>query len=64
MYHGMGIKLDKLCTIIILQFPDIKLFVIDNLKVLNTDYVCDGKSTKIPKRDFIFARVKTGQVGT
>ena len=25
---------------------------------------CDGKSTKIPKRDFIFARVKTGQVGT
>ena len=27
-------------------------------------YCCDGKSTKIPKRDFIFARVKTGQVGT
>ena len=27
------------------------------------DY-CDGKLTKIPKRDFIFARVKTGQVGT
>ena len=27
-------------------------------------YYCDGKSTKIPKRDFIFARVKTGQVGT
>ena len=26
--------------------------------------MCDGKSTKIPKRDFIFARVKTGQVGT
>ncbi len=25
---------------------------------------CDGKLTKIPKRDFIFARVKTGQVGT
>ena len=25
---------------------------------------CDGKSTKIPKRDFIFARVKMGQVGT
>ena len=23
-----------------------------------------GKLTKIPKRDFIFARVKTGQVGT
>ena len=27
-------------------------------------YETDGKSTKIPKRDFIFARVKTGQVGT
>ena len=26
--------------------------------------LCDGKLTKIPKRDFIFARVKTGQVGT
>ena len=25
---------------------------------------CDGKLSKIPKRDFIFARVKTGQVGT
>ena len=25
---------------------------------------CDGKMTKIPKRDFIFASVKTGQVGT
>ena len=25
---------------------------------------CDGKLIKIPKRDFIFARVKTGQVGT
>ena len=25
---------------------------------------CDAKLTKIPKRDFIFARVKTGQVGT
>ncbi len=25
---------------------------------------CDGKFTKIPKQDFIFARVKTGQVGT
>ena len=25
---------------------------------------CDVKLTKIPKRDFIFARVKTGQVGT
>ena len=25
---------------------------------------CDGKSTNFPKRDFIFARVKTGQVGT
>ena len=25
---------------------------------------CDDKLTKIPKRDFIFARVKTGQVGT
>ena len=25
---------------------------------------CDGKMTNIPKRDFIFARVKTGQVGT
>ena len=24
----------------------------------------NGKLTKIPKRDFIFARVKTGQVGT
>ncbi len=30
---------------------------------LPTKY-CDGKLTKIPKRDFIFARVKTGQVGT
>ena len=27
-------------------------------------HMCDGKLTKIPKRDFIFARVKTGQVGT
>ena len=25
---------------------------------------CDGKLTKIPKRDFFFARVETGQVGT
>ena len=25
---------------------------------------CDGKLTKIPKRDLIFALVKTGQVGT
>ena len=25
--------------------------------------LCDGKLTKIPKRDFIFARVTTGQVG-
>ena len=25
---------------------------------------CDGKFFKIPKRDFIFARVKTAQVGT
>ena len=24
----------------------------------------DGKFTKIPKQDFIFARVKTGQTGT
>ena len=33
---------------------------------MNKKYVerCDGKLTKIPKRDFIFARVKTGQVGT
>ena len=28
------------------------------------ELICDGKLTKIPKRDFIFARVKTGQVGT
>ena len=34
MYHGIGIKLDKPCTIIILQFPGMYLFVIDNLKVL------------------------------
>ena len=27
-------------------------------------YYCDAKLTIIPKRDFIFARVKTGQVGT
>ena len=26
--------------------------------------LCDGKLTKIPNGDFIFARVKTGQVGT
>ena len=26
--------------------------------------LCDGKLTKIPKRNFIFTRVKTGQVGT
>ena len=26
--------------------------------------IVTGKLTKIPKRDFIFARVKTGQVGT
>ena len=33
--------------------------------VSNNQFVyCDGKSTKIPKRDFIFARVKTGRVGT
>ena len=25
---------------------------------------CDGKFTKLPKLDFIFARVKTGQTGT
>ena len=25
---------------------------------------CDAKLTIIPKRDFIFAGVKTGQVGT
>ena len=25
---------------------------------------CDGKLTRIPKQDFNFARVKTGQVGT
>ena len=30
----------------------------------STQHYCDGKLTKIPKRDFIFARVKTGQVGT
>ena len=34
-----------------------------NQRFLNK-YFCDGKLTKIPKRDFIFARVKTGQVGT
>ena len=39
MFHGMGINLDKLCTIIIFQFPGMYLFVIDNLKVLITDYV-------------------------
>ena len=27
-------------------------------------YIVTGKLTKIPKWDFIFARVKTGQVGT
>ena len=27
-------------------------------------YIVIGKFFKIPKRDFIFARVKTGQVGT
>ena len=32
--------------------------------VIGVLLVCDGKLTKIPKRDFIFARVKTGQVGT
>ena len=26
--------------------------------------IVTANSTKIPKRDFIFARVKTGQVGT
>ena len=25
---------------------------------------CDAKLSKIPKRDIIFTRVKTGQVGT
>ena len=30
----------------------------------SSDEMCDGKLSKIPKRDFIFARVKTGQVGT
>ena len=30
---------------------------------LKFDY-CDGKFFKIPKRDFIFAHVKTGQAGT
>ena len=29
-----------------------------------TVWMCDGKLTKIPKQDFIFARVKTGQAGT
>ena len=39
MDHEMGINLDKLCPIIILQFPGMYLFVIDNLKVLITNYV-------------------------
>ena len=39
MFHGMGINLDKPCTIIILQCSGMYLFVIDNLKVLITDYV-------------------------
>ena len=44
-------------------------FIVPVLKVLDVFmrfYIgfCDGKLTKIPKWDFIFARVKTGQVGT
>ena len=39
MDYGMGINLDKLCPIIILQFPGTYLFVSDNLKVFITDYM-------------------------
>ena len=35
-----------------------------NVFIYHTEYKCDAKLTKIPKRNFIFARVKTGQVGT
>ena len=31
---------------------------------LDKQGTCDAKLTKIPKHDFIFARVKTGRVGT
>ena len=36
----------------------------NTLPFLDILQMCDGKLNKIPKRDFIFARVKTGQVGT
>ena len=51
----------------VLQGDTPYLFIIYLDYVLQTsiDLIkCDAKLTKIPKRDFIFARVKTGQVGT
>ena len=46
-------------------FISICLFISTCLPIfLSVFYIhCDAKLTKIPKRDFIFARVKTGQVG-
>ena len=41
---------------------NIYIYIYIYIYILSTH--CDGKLTKIPKRDFIFARVKTGQVGT
>ena len=35
-----------------------------NISGFIKDGIVTGKLTKIPKWDFIFARVKTGQVGT
>ena len=45
------------------RYQYIYIYMWEDVNICVWDY-CDGKLTKIPKRDFIFARVKTGQVGT
>ena len=67
---GMEFGIEK-CALLVMKSG--KRHLTDGLELPNQGKIrtlaenetyCDGKFFKIPKRDFIFARVKTGQVGT
>ena len=47
-----------------MKLLEIQVNILERINLHTVLWYCDGKSTKIPKRDFIFARVKTGQIGT
>ena len=56
---GSGSKLVSLVS-----FPRMITVTLNAPRFWATFEVCDGNLSNIPKRDFIFARVKTGQVGS